>query len=150
MITKIPSLYDNHEDQKIQYTFNKIRRILQKLNANINASSKFILLPFTFSDAGVPVISTDLIPAGAIIVQTVVEALTAFDGGATLVVSVNSAPPITIQIQSENNLLVPGIYVVDNWPAATPGSGHAVLTLAGAPTTGTGSVVIEYVPAAYT
>lgn len=150
MITKIPSLYDGHEDYKIQYTFNKIRSILQKLNANINASSKFILLPFTFNDTGTPVISTDLIPAGAIIVQTVVEVLSAFDGGATLVVGVNSVPPINIQIQSENNLLVPGVYVVDNWPAATPGSGHAVVALAGAPTIGSGAVVIEYVPATYT
>jgi hypothetical protein len=111
--------------------------------ASTTGLQKAVKIPVT-STAGT-FDSTTSIPSGAKILRVYSDVKTAYDGGATLEVSINGSTPLVVQATSDNRPNKVGLYA--NTPFSDVGATNAGLvrvTLGGAPTTGSADVVVEY------
>ena len=142
---QIPFIYVGTEDIRIQQAFNRLVRELQLVNdGGVGAGSSTFIRMF-LNSAGI-VISSDIIPSGSLLVQTVIEIIQAFDGGATIDVTTNGSTPPVLQSTSDNNTSQTSIYEVDNWlQIGATNAGNVVCNVGGTPTVGQAIVVVEYV-----
>jgi hypothetical protein len=90
--------------------------------------------------------STEIIPSGAVVLESVVEVTTLYDGTNTLAVTVQGSSPVTVQAAAENNVAVVDEYSVEQrTPIGATGTGVVRATLAGDSSVGAAEVYVSYV-----
>ncbi|RLB91779.1 MAG: hypothetical protein DRH10_01045 [Deltaproteobacteria bacterium] len=92
--------------------------------------------------------STSSIPDGAEVLRVSTKITTPYDNGATVEVLVDGTSDLTIQPTDENDPSAANMYVSDVEDGAITSSNEGVVTvnIANTPSTGAGSVVVEFAP----
>ena len=111
--------------------------------ASSNGISSHLLITVGTTTAS----STTAIPEGAIIKSVVTSVATAYSSGATAQVLVNGSTPLVVQDTNETDLTATNVY--ESQPYANilaANAGTIEVVIAGSPSAGSCTVLVEYVP----